>query len=257
MPPYRRGRRVVKKPAKKVELSQAMKTAIKKVVAPAEEVKYIAKSWTSEQAVATLSTLAASDLYPMLPSVSQGVGANQRVGNTINPKSIKTHFALYFNNDSVNTANLYVRLLCVSSRECKSYANAASLEGGNLFLNGLGGAMDLSGNYSDNLKRNQFLPVNKKSWIVHHDKTVHLAKGYGFTNNDNTPPRTPTGYVPLCARLTLDTPHKAALKYDSDADSVANNFAPFWCAYAWTADNGTASIYPIQIDTRSEMLFTE
>jgi len=256
MPPYRRrGRKPrAKKP---VSLSPAMKTAIKRVVAPAEEVKYAVTQWTSQQAVATLSTAAAANLYQMLPSVASGVGANQRLGNSLNPKSIRTHFAMYFNNDSVNTANLYVRLLCVSSREIKTYTNLAALSGNNLFLNSSGGAQDISGNYSDNLRANQFLPVNKKAWIVHHDKTFHMAKGYGFTNNDNTSPRTPTGYVPLCHSITMTTPHKGALKYDSAADSVANNFAPLWCAYAWTADNGTASIYPIQIDTRSEILFTD
>jgi len=246
-------------PAKAV-LSQPMKKAvdaeIKKITAPAEEVKYIAVSWPSQQAVATLSTVAGANLYKMLPDVAVGTDPNQRIGNALNPKSIKTHFAMYFNNDSVNTANIYVRLLCVSSREVKSYSATPSLAGNNLFLDGAGGSIDLqTATYSDNLTKNQFLPVNKKSWIVHHDKTVHLAKGYGFTNNDNTPARTPTGYVPLCVRLTLDTPHKSALKYDKPLDTEANNFAPYWCAYAWTADNGVASIYPVQIDTRTDMYY--
>jgi len=245
---------------KKATLSAGMKKAvdaeIKKITAPAEEVKYVAEQWATRQAVATLSTVSGANLYPMLPEVSEGAQANERLGNALNPKSIRTHFAMYFNNDSVNTANIYVRLLCVSSREAKSYDALANIAGANLFLDGLGGSTDLnSANYSDNLTQNQFLPVNRKSWIVHHDKIIHLAKGYGFTNNDNTPARTPTGYVPLCARITLDTPHKGALKYDKPLDTKANNFAPVWCAYAWTADNGTASIYPIQIDTRSEMYF--
>ena len=261
MPPPRRFR-ARRHPAKKskvpVHLSPRMKSAIKKVVAPAAEVKYISQSWSSQQAVATLNTAAGANLYKMLPDVGQGTDAHQRIGNTINPKGIRTHFAMYFNNDSVNTANIYVRLLCISAREVKSYDATPSLVGNNLFLDGVGGSTDLTtASYSDNLVKNQFLPVNKKSWIVHHDRIVHLAKGYGFTNNDNTPARTPTGYVPLCARLTLDTPHKGALKYDKPLDTTANNFAPYWCAYAWTADNGTASIYPIQIDTRSDLYFTE
>jgi len=255
MPPRR-----VPKGAKKATLSPGTKKAVvaevKKAIAPAEEVKYVAYQWASRQAVASLSTVAGANLYEMIPEVVNGTQANQRIGNSLSPKSIRTHFVMYFNNDSVNTANIYVRLLCVSSREIKSYTNFASLVGSNLFLDGVGGAQDLSGaTYSDNLTKNQFLPVNKKSWIVHHDKVIHLAKGYGFPNNDTTSNRTPTGYVPLCARLTLDTPHKAPLKYDASGDLTANNFAPVWCAYAWTADNGTASIYPVQIDTRSEMYF--
>ena len=237
-------------------MKKAVDAEIKKITAPAEEIKYIAQQWASQQIVATLSTTAGANLYKMLPDVATGVDPNQRIGNALNPKGIRTHFSLYFNNDSVNTANLYVRLLCVSSREVKSYSATPSLAGSNLFLDGAGGSIDLpSATYSDNLTKNQWLPVNKKSWIVHHDKVIHMAKGYGFPNNDTTSLRTPTGYVPICARFTLDTPHKAALKYDKPLDTEANNFAPYWCAYAWTADNGTASIYPIQCDTRTDMYY--
>lgn len=237
-------------------MKKAVDAEIKKITSPPEEIKYIAEQWDSRQIVATLDTTAGSNLYRMLPSVTQGTFADQRIGNALTPKGIRTHFSMYFNNDSVNTANLYVRLLCVSSREVKTYSASGGLSGGNLFLDGEGGAIDLpSATYSTNLTTNQWLPVNKKAWIVHHDKVIHMAKGYGFPNNDTISLRTPTGYVPICARFTLDIPHKSALKYDNAGDSVANNFAPYWCAYAWTADNGTASIYPIQCDTRSDLYF--
>jgi len=236
-------------------MKKAVDAEIRKVVAP-EEVKYVSVQNPSQQIVATLDTTSGTNLYEMLPATSPGTGASERIGNSLVPKGIRTHFSLYFNNDSVNTANIYVRLLCVSSREIKSYQQKTAIPGGTLFMDGLGGATDLAtATYSDNLTKNQWLPVNKKAWIVHHDKVIHLAKGYGFPNNDTTSNRTPTGYVPLCARFTLDTPHKAALKYSSATDIEANNFAPFWCAYAWTADNGVASIYPIQCDTRSDMYF--
>jgi len=237
-------------------MKKAVDAEIKKVTAPAEEIKYIGFSWPSRQIVATLDTTAGADLYKMLPDVGVGTDPHQRIGNALSPKSIKTHFQLYFNNDSVNTANLYVRLLCVSSREIKSYSGIGSLAGANLFLDGAGGSTDLAtATYSTNLTVNQFLPVNKKSWIVHHDKIIHMAKNMGFPNNDTTGDRAPTGYVPLSVRFSLTTPHKAALKYDKPLDTEANNFAPFWCAYAWTADNGTASIYPIQCETRTDMYF--
>jgi len=249
-----------KSKSKKAVLSAPMKKAvdaeIKKITAPAEEIKYNAIQWTKRQIGATLDTTAGVNLYEMLPPVAPGVDAWERIGNSLSPKGLKTHFAMYFDSAAVNTANIYVRLLCVSSREVKSYNGATSLVGNNLFLDGQGGARDLaSATYADNLSTGQFLPVNKKSWIVHHDKVIHLAKGYGYPNNDTTSLRTPTGYVPLCARVTVDIPHKAALKYDSATDTIANNFAPFWCAYAWTADGGTASIYPVQVDTRSDLYF--
>ena len=237
-------------------MKKAVDAEIKKITATAEERKYVAVQQTGQTITAQISTIAGASLFKMLPPVKSGADVNQRIGNALTPKGIRTHFVMYFPNDAVNTANMYIRLLCISSREAKSYQLTPSLPGNNLFMDGAGGVVDLlTATYSDNLIQNQFLPVNKKAWIVHHDKIVHLAKGQGYTNNDTVTARTPTGYVPLCARFTLDTPHKGALKYDKPLDDEANNFAPYWCAYAWTADGGTAGIYPIKCDTRSDLYF--
>jgi len=259
MPPYRRGKKPRKPITTKkgpVSLSPAMKTAIKKVVAPAEEVKYIAKQWNNQVILSTLSTAGGANLYPMLPDVQQGVGANNRLGNTLNPKGIRTHFAMYFPDATLNTANVYIRLLCISSREVKDYNIVGSLAGGNLFLDGAGGAKDIptGTTYADNLQSNQFLPVNKKAWIVHHDKIFHFAKNYGYTNDDATAGRDPTSFPPTYHRATFDTPHSGALKYDSNSDLQANNFAPFWCAYQWTDGPGITTT-PIQVATRSDLYF--
>jgi len=245
-----------KKPVLSAGMKKAVDAEIKKITAPAEEIKYVAKSWPTQTIRPTLSTAAGANLYPMLPEVSNGTDASQRIGNALVPKGIRTHFAMYFPNATLMTTNIFVRLLCVSSREVKSYDATPSLAGDNLFLDGSGGSQDIpSGtNYSDNLSKNQFLPVNKKSWIVHHDKIIHFARNYGFTNNDTTSPRCVTGTVPLYHRFTLDTPHKAALKYDMAADTKANNFAPYWCAYAWTADGGNTTT-DVVVDTRSDLYF--
>lgn len=239
-----------------VKISPGLKSAIRKIAGPAEEVKYIAKSWPQQQALVSVNTTAGANLYPMIPQVQQGVGAADRLGNTINPKGIRTHFAMWFPSATLMTTNIYVRLICVSSREIKDYNQATALVGGNLFLDGTGSVQDITGGtYNDNLVKNQFLPINKKSWIVHHDKVLHFARNYGFTNNDTTAGRDPTSYPPLYHRITLDTPHKAALKYDKPADTTANNFAPFWTAYAWTADGGNTTT-DVYVDTRSDLYFT-
>jgi len=236
-------------------MKKAVDAEIKKITAPAEEIKYIAKQWPVQTVQANISTVAGADLYRMIPEVSQGVEANDRVGNAISPKGIRTHFAVYFPAETQNTANVYVRFLCISSREIKDYTGVAGLSGTNLFAYGDGGTTDLSGqSFADNIQSNQFLPVNKKSWIVHHDKTVHLARGFGNTSNDSASPRTPTGYVPVAHRFTFDTPHKGAFKYDKPLDVTPNNFAPFWCCYMWTADAGTVSPQPI-VHTRSDLYF--
>jgi len=253
-PKFKKPRR---KTRKAVNLSPGMKSAIKKVVAPAEEVKYVAEQWDTVTISPSLNTSGGTDLHYMIPEVAQGAAASERIGNTLNPKGVRTHFQFYFANDTLMTANVFIRLLCVSSREIKDYANAAALIGGNLFLNGDGAGQDINGaSYNDNLVKNQFLPINRKSWIVHHDKTIHLAKGYGFINNDTTSLRVSTGSVPVSHRCTLTTPHKGAFKYDNTADTAPNNFAPFWCAYIWTSDGGNTTAV-VKCDTRSDLYFTE
>jgi len=237
-------------------LEKAVVAKIKEITAPSEEVKYIAKQWSERDVQANVNTTAGADLYKLIPEVSQGTDASTRLGNTINPKSIRNHFVVYFPAETQNTANVYVRFLCISSREVKDYNAATALSGSNLFLDGVGGSQDIIGQtYADNIKSNQFLPVNRKSWIVHHDKVVHLARGFGNTSNDSASPRTPTGYVPVYHRFTFDTPHKGALKYDKPLDTDPNNFAPFWCCYMWTADASTDSPVP-KVQQRTEMYFT-
>lgn len=236
-------------------MKKAVDAEIKKITAPAEEIKYIATSWPERDVFANINTTGGADLYKMIPDVSQGVEADNRLGNALSPKSIRTHFVVSWPPEIVNTANVYIRFLCISSREIKDYSASTALSGANLFLYGDGGTTDLVGQgFNDNLKINQFLPVNKKSWIVHHDKTIHLARGFGQTNNDSTSPRTPTGYVPVCSTFTFDTPHKAALKYDKPLDVTPNNFAPYWCCYMWTADAGTVVATP-KVNTRTDMYF--
>jgi len=239
-----------------VPMKKAVDAEIRKITAPREEIKYIAKQWPTQTVSSVLSTAGGANLYKMVPDVSQTLDASGRLGNALTPKGIRTHFAMYFPNTTLMTANVYVRLLCVSSKEIKDYGYASSLPGSNLLLDGAGGSTDLpSGTTpSQNLAQNQFLPVNRKSWTVHHDKIIHFARNYGYTNNDTTSGRDPNTYVPLYHRLTLDTPFKGALKYDKPLDVTANNFAPFWCAYLWSADGGD-TVTNIQVDTRSDLYF--
>jgi len=255
------GKPRVKRSAKKVPtISAGMKQAIKKVVASQDETKYVAESWDEQTIGASVNSTSGTNLYQMIPSVVEGVGASERIGNSLVPKGIKTHFFMHFPNDSLPTANVYVRLLCLSSRQVKAYDDQVALTGQNLFYTGDGSAQDIplagaSASFGANARENQFLAVNKKSWIVHHDKVFHFAKNYGFTSNDTTAGRDPTTTVPVCHTVCLSTPHKGALKYDSPGDVTPNNFAPFWCAYMWTGDAGD-TVASIKISTRSEMYFT-
>lgn len=255
------------KKARVPALSKGMKTAIKRVVASKEELKYVAYQNEDKTVYTSVSSVAGANLYQMFPPVLQGTTASDRIGNAITPKSIRTHFAMWLPSGITNSVNCYVRLLCLSSREVKSYSGTSSLEGDNLFLDGAGGSQDIpsvggSTDLSVNLTKNQFLPVNRKSWIVHHDKIYHLTKNVGTQNNqgrdatNGTDPNTPAATY---HRITVSTPHKGQIKYDYPADDVANNFAPYWCAYVWSSDGVATFDFSgrVTIASRSEMYFTE
>nr|WAE42416.1 MAG: capsid protein [Cressdnaviricota sp.] len=263
---FRRRRRVVRKTTKKVKLSPGMKKAVKAIAAPLQELKYVANVQTNQTITAGLSSVGGADLYLMVPSVQQGAFANQRLGNQLIPSSIRVHFALYIPQTDPNiSSNLYVRILCLSSREIKDYTATTALLGNNLFLNGATNSVsDVPETgppqASSNLTQYQFYPVNNKAWITHHDKIYHLNKNTGLQNNQG---RDVTGGdVPNVSgagayhRFCVSLKHKGALKYDKNTDSYPNNFAPFWCAYLWTSDASNA-LPTVKCATYSQMYFRD
>jgi len=264
----RKSKSYVKTATKKVPtLSPGMKTAIKQVVAPAQEIKYIATQWTLQSIGNAIDSRAGANLYPLLPSVQTGTAAYTRLGNSVAPKTIKAHFAMYIPQTDPNvSSNIYVRLLCLSSKEVKSYTQFNALQGVNLFLTGDNQSVgDIPllptdpPSFTQNLQKNQFAPVNTKSWTTHHDKIYHLVKNTGTQNyqgRDATGGDVPNTSAASYHRITVPIKHSGLLKYDSAADYVANNFAPIWCAYAWSADgsNNVASIY---CATRTDMTFQD
>jgi len=250
---------------KKPRVTKAVKDEIKKevtaMVKSKAEVKYIANQWDDVLIGAQCDTAAGSQLYPMMPVVAQGTDTDQRIGDSIKASTIRTKFVVYYTAPPSNSSyDVYIRVLCVTSKVIKSQAEVASIPGGNLLDRGNGTQTDVPNNTNTiaNLEEYSLMPVNRKSWTVLHDKVIRLVKNTGSPSG-----ATSTGEAPNLGglsqhRFTFSTPHKGALKYEGASALFATNFAPFWCAYAWTSDGSAfpGSALPT-FATRSEIYYTD
>jgi len=149
----------------------------------------------------------------------------------------------------------------VSSKSNKNFAQSGAFPGTDLLDTGNGTTSDVPnqvGGTTDNLEIFSLKPVNKRAWNVHHDKVIRLVKNCGFANAGTTAGDAPNLPGLSQQRFTFTTPHKAALRYESGAAQWPTNFAPYWCAFAWTSDgtNYPGSALPT-VSTRSEMYYTD
>jgi len=251
---------------KKPRVSAATKNEIKKevqaVIKTRAETKYVAAQWDTTTIGTQLLTTAGADLYPMIPTVGQGTDTYQRIGDAIKPTLLRTKFVVYYTPPPSNSSyDVYVRFLCVSSKSNKSFAQSAAFPGGDLLDSGNGTTSDVPnqvGGTSDNLEVMSLKPVNKRAWNVHHDKIVRLVKNCGAPNAGVTAGDAPNLPGLSQQRFIFSTPHKAALRYEGTSAQWPTNFAPYWCAFAWTSD-GTN--YPgsalVSVATRSELYYTD
>jgi len=157
--------------------------AVKSVMNRNTETKYVRETIVSEGNVVWNSQIAGSaDWYRALPLVSRGSNSNQRVGDKIQPKSLKVNWTFRFDKNDQNTRDIFVVLYLLSSKSNKDYNtnnNSGALPSNfNQYLdNGNDTTTYFSGTWADSQK-----PVNRENFTVHTKKIINLIKPTGLAN---------------------------------------------------------------------------
>jgi len=204
---------------------------------------------------------AQDDFYRCFPQVSQGTLSAQRVGQRLTPISITSRMNIAFNVTDALSRDIEVHVWYLMSKQQKSVLAAS----GNLIYNitngfVLSGVTELldNGDGTNTPFNGDFLsvtkPINKDQWTVIKHYRVHLYKGSGTSNNNQTA-NNEKRHVSLTTRLPT---HQ--LIYDNQGDTLPTNYMPVFCiGYRYldgtAPDTGLGGL--IEVESASEMYFKD
>lgn len=204
-----------------------------------------AVGWTVESSVSHNSAIGAADCVPLLQDIGPldatgGFNTSvQRIGDKIQPKSLRVRGCVSIKTDQNTTQNLYVRVIIASQKDIKVSSgiiaggvNAAALL--RPMLNTAAGADEAA--YTGSTQ-SSLQPINTDLFRVYYDKTFLICPASNQTvENTKGSFRWDYDFKSLPANLT----------YDNTNGNYANNFAPFM-ALGYCYADGTA---PDTVTTR-------
>lgn len=198
--------------------------AVKRIIAHGRENKMC--SHVVENGVYHNSLITNADVYPLMPSITQGAAENQRIGDKIRAKGLYLHVnvsllsTFAFNSSSP----LRVRFFIVQHKSIKqTQLLSAALPPFNVWLKQNDDAGPALVGY-DGTPETHILPINRDIFNVYKDITFQLAPdNQQSIANDGSP------LYQANRQFKLKIPCPKTLQYDNQATGVSLpvNFAPF------------------------------
>jgi len=202
---------------------------VKTAIARGRENKVIGNQ--IEEAVQHNSAIGTADCVPVLPAIPSGTGSWQRIGDRIEPKSLKIRgvVSLTRGDGYVGQGDIYVRVMVLSQKNIKTNTQIAS---------GVAVSQVLRPNYATLRETNYGgntndinLPVNTDLFKVFYDKTVKLTGALDGNLSELT------RYSHRWSYRFKSMP--AHLSFDEGNGDYVNNFAPF-VAIGYAYADGTS-----------------
>lgn len=235
---YVRRKKVMKKRVvKKRATSNAVVRAVaKKVVADMLEDKYASASinpFSGTPVSFNASISSNSEVYPLLPQISQGTNSNNRFGDKIRPKRLRVDFVITANGTLSSSQINQIRLFVLQDKSIRNSNDLRSIpvtQPGTPItaqLIDFGGTVGGFSGIPDHIMRR----VNKQRYQVFHDRVFEVLSGSGQTPNPINAYTGTQQYVSgeQCYKVSFVIPTPAVLVYSGQVDTWPTNFAPFMC----------------------------
>jgi len=242
-----------------VQPTKALTMAVSKMMNRKTETKYVSQfiqnvdSPDNQDYVREVlnSSDANTRLRSLLPNVSQGTEANQRIGNTITPVKFRVTIQYYIDESNTRGLECYVRQFMLTSKSFKNeilLADAQSDVLENMLDRGDGTFGYPAFGAAQDTWIESSLPVAKEhfSLIPRGNKTFKFAKQPGYLTNaaddSGTTPYAPNRVSTHKCVVNIKCPK---LKYDNAVSSgatnyyIPTNYCPLWgaCGYVITSEN--------------------
>lgn len=234
--------------ARPVKVSPALTQAIQRVVSRNIETKYRAEYIAQNVGVVAGATIPA-DLKRIMPSIAQGTGDNERIGDKIEPVKAKCDITIHFQaTPSGGTAGAYsdceVHLLVLAVKGAKTAAQVATTAANTLLRDGNGGNTDPTlGAFTQVqfLENVNHFPVNTDQFTLLKRMTHRFAKG----DYDINGPAAGSGGTQKCfasPKRTFTYQWKPpTLEYNSAVDTFPTNHYPVYVMWVTALDGGPYS----------------
>ena len=220
------------------KVSKPLRSAIKKVINQGTETKYQREKilditdtgYTQFNSVINTS----ADWYRVTPLIQTGTNSSNRIGERITPRSMKLHINCSFNETDALSRDIEVYFICLTSKFQKEYNNEDSGSQLTNKFNAYLKAADDSNDYYNGTFQTVKSRINTDDYTLLHKKTFRLCKASGNANgtgvvgqsdSHGTGLYSPSLHYSKQFTVSFKPP---TLKYTSSADTVANNYAPFW-----------------------------
>lgn len=258
-------RRVSKrKPRRKApKVSKAVKVEVAKQLSKGLENKMIMRNGNADVAVGItyqefvkMAITADTDFRQLVPRLTDGTDAYNRVGNSITPKVLKIRGIVFINGNVIPSLDYTLRLMVVTSKLQKETT-----------------ALTTTGSYYTTLLWNpqvafpvaylggdpyyNQLPINRRAWNVLADKQIHLRKGFPWPGATVTSPSegetfmSPTRSVPFEIVLTQKQ-LPAKFLYQAPGSDFPTNFAPV-LAVGFTDNTGMNTVGSVALDSNVQI----
>lgn len=244
MPPRKRAYR--KRPAKKAQapaksMKKMVRAVAKQVVHQQLEDKYTSRNLQPAGVpLSKAGDIIASDLQPLLPSITTGTDSWQRIGEKVRPKRMRVDVIVTSNPTLLPAFLATCRFMILEDRANKYDADLPAITAPRLTQ-----LLDIGSNQFAFTGRNQNINerINTRLFKVHCDKKFVISKGYG----DRLATLTSTGNAvsalnaPMTIKFSVYVPTPAVLHYAQPGISHPQNFAPFAVlGYAFNESNYAA-----------------
>lgn len=211
---------------------------MKRLVASTEETKFAAFQTNLNQIVPNTSVGSIGLAQQIWVPTSQGVRSNNRIGERITPKSLRTQFRFFYDSAFTTTADVMIDLYIMTSKKCKSQQSVLAdpdIIAGNFLDQGIGAAAtfwDVVNPYTSASQR-----VDPSTLTLLKKKTFRLIRNVGAENLDATAGNAPN-MTKSYASYSYSFKKIPKLIYDGNT-TYPSNFAPFYLAVAYKSDGSS------------------
>lgn len=258
----RRGRKAMRK-SSVAKVSRPLRRAIKAVAKSQMETKYRAE-YIDQNLGVTAGTAVPAGLRRMLPSINQGAGDSDRVGDRIEPMRAKTMVTVHFQATPSGGAGAFsdvdVHIVFLAVKGARTSNTVGATPAGTLLKNGAGGNFDPSvGSATQTvfLESINQCPVNTDQFTVLSRQTRRFAKGDYDINGPAGPTTSGPPKCNLSPKHTFTYNWKPpTLDYNATVDTFPTNHYPVFVVWCTTLDGGPYA-GDVYYGSRSELWYKD